>query len=88
VTAHAVMTGAQRFGSIVVLTNITERKLAEETLRHTEKLAATGRLAQTIAHEINNPLEALTNLIYLCTHTDDQQEIQGFLQQATRGWSV
>jgi two-component system, NtrC family, sensor kinase len=84
VTAHAVMTGAQRFGSIVVLANITERKLAEETLRHTEKLAATGRLAQTIAHEINNPLEALTNLIYLCTHTDDQQEIQGFLQQATR----
>ena len=84
VTADAVMTGAQRFGSIVVLTNITERKLAEETLRHTEKLAATGRLAQTIAHEINNPLEALTNLIYLSTHTDDQQQIQGFLQQATR----
>lgn len=84
VTADAVMTGEQRFGSIVVLTNITERKLAEETLRHTEKLAATGRLAQTIAHEINNPLEALTNLIYLSTHTDDQQEIQGFLKQATR----
>jgi signal transduction histidine kinase len=84
VTADAVMTGAQRFGSIVVLTNITERKLAEETLRHTEKLAATGRLAQTIAHEINNPLEALTNLIYLATHTDDQHQIQGFLQQATR----
>jgi two-component system NtrC family sensor kinase len=84
VTADAVMTGAQRFGSIVVLTNITERKLAEETLRHTEKLAATGRLAQTIAHEINNPLEALTNLIYLSSHTDDQHQIQGFLQQATR----
>lgn len=84
VTADAVMTGQQRFGSIVVLTNITERKLAEETLRHTEKLAATGRLAQTIAHEINNPLEALTNLIYLSTHTEDQGEIQGFLQQATR----
>ena len=78
------MTGAQRFGSIVVLTNITERKLAEETLRHTEKLAATGRLAQTIAHEINNPLEALTNLIYLSPHTDDQQQVQGFLKQATR----
>jgi signal transduction histidine kinase len=79
----AVMTGEQRFGSIVVLTNITERKLAEETLRHTEKLAATGRLAQTIAHEINNPLEALTNLIYLSMHTDDQGQIQGFLKQAT-----
>ncbi|MGZ4844068.1 MAG: ATP-binding response regulator [Candidatus Angelobacter sp.] len=84
VTADAVMTGEQRLGSIVVLTNITERKLAEETLRHTEKLAATGRLAQTIAHEINNPLEALTNLIYLSTHTDDQDQVQRFLQQATR----
>jgi signal transduction histidine kinase len=84
VTADAVMTGEQRFGSIVVLTNITERKLAEETLRHTEKLAATGRLAQTIAHEINNPLEALTNLIYLSTHTADQSQVQEFLKQATR----
>jgi two-component system NtrC family sensor kinase len=84
VTADAVITNQQRFGSIVVLTNITERKLAEETLRHTEKLAATGRLAQTIAHEINNPLEALTNLIYLSTHTSDQEQIQEFLKQATR----
>jgi two-component system, NtrC family, sensor kinase len=84
VTADAVMTGEQRFGSIVVLTNITERKLSEETLRHTEKLAATGRLAQTIAHEINNPLEALTNLIYLSTHTDDQEQVQEFLKQATK----
>jgi two-component system, NtrC family, sensor kinase len=84
VTADAVMAGETRFGSIVVLTNITERKLAEETLRHTEKLAATGRLAQTIAHEINNPLEALTNLIYLATHTDENQQVQGYLRQATK----
>ena len=84
VTADPVMSGEQRFGSIVVLTNITERKLAEETLRHTEKLAATGRLAQTIAHEINNPLEALTNLIYLATHTEDRQQIQDFLKLATK----
>jgi PAS domain S-box-containing protein len=84
VTADTVMTGEQRFGTIVVLTDVTERKLAEEILRHTEKLAATGRLAQTIAHEINNPLEALTNLIYLSQHTQDQQQIQEFLQQATK----
>src|SRR5579872_1322432 len=45
--------------------DITERKQAEEALRRSEKLAATGRLAATIAHEINNPLEALTNLFYL-----------------------
>ena len=38
---------------------------AQEALRESEKLAATGRLAATIAHEINNPLESLTNLLYL-----------------------
>jgi len=45
--------------------DITDRKRTEETLRKTEKLAATGRLAATIAHEINNPLESVMNLIFL-----------------------
>jgi PAS domain S-box-containing protein len=45
--------------------DITDRKLAEEALRKSEKLAAAGRLAATIAHEINNPLEAVTNLMFL-----------------------
>ncbi|HEX4039841.1 MAG TPA: ATP-binding protein [Acidobacteriaceae bacterium] len=48
-----------------ILVDTTEQKRAEETLRRTEKLAATGRLAASIAHEINNPLEAVTNLLYL-----------------------
>jgi signal transduction histidine kinase len=38
---------------------------AQEALRRSEKLAVTGRLAASIAHEINNPLEAVTNLLYL-----------------------
>lgn len=46
--------------------DVTERRLAEEALRRTEKLAAAGRLAATVAHEINNPLEALINLVYIC----------------------
>ena len=46
-------------------TDITEQRRSEEALRQTEKLAATGRLAASIAHEINNPLEAVTNLVYL-----------------------
>jgi len=46
-------------------TNITARKQAEEALRRSEKLAATGRLAATVAHEINNPLASVTNLLYL-----------------------
>jgi PAS domain S-box-containing protein len=45
--------------------DITDRLMTEATLRQTEKLAATGRLAASIAHEINNPLEAVTNLLYL-----------------------
>jgi len=48
-----------------ILVDTTEQKRGEETLRRTEKLAATGRLAASIAHEINNPLEAVTNLLYL-----------------------
>ena len=50
-------------GAIVI--DVSERKRSEDALRRTEKLAATGRLAASIAHEINNPLEAITNLLYL-----------------------
>jgi PAS domain S-box-containing protein len=46
-------------------TDIHDRKLAEEALRRSEKLAVTGRLAASIAHEINNPLAAVTNTLYL-----------------------
>ena len=52
-------------GMIGTVQDITSRKAQEGILRQTEKLAATGRLAATIAHEINNPLEAVTNLIFL-----------------------
>jgi PAS domain S-box-containing protein len=63
--------------------DITDRKMQEATLRQSEKLAATGRLAATIAHEINNPLEAVTNLIYLCkTDTTVPPAIQGLLDTA------
>src|ERR1017187_178530 len=52
-------------GCVVTLTDITERKLAEAALLRSEKLASVGRMASTIAHEINNPLEAVGNLLYL-----------------------
>ena len=51
--------------SILILADITQQKLAEHAALQNERLAATGRLAHTIAHEINNPLEAITNLLYL-----------------------
>jgi len=52
----------------------TEQKRAENALRKTEKLAAAGRLAASIAHEINNPLEAVTNLLYLLRHQPSLDE--------------
>ncbi len=55
----------QSIGMAGTVQDISMRKNQEESLRQSEKLAATGRLAATIAHEINNPLEAVTNLIYL-----------------------
>lgn len=48
-----------------LVADIEDRRLAENALRKSEKLASAGRLAATIAHEINNPLEAVTNLLFL-----------------------
>jgi PAS domain S-box-containing protein len=45
--------------------DITSQLLAEEALREAEKLAAMGRVAGIIAHEINNPLAAITNIFFL-----------------------
>ncbi|MGA2672177.1 MAG: ATP-binding protein [Terracidiphilus sp.] len=66
VSAYPVRTTPQqvRWVGVIVL-DASARKRSEETLRKTEKLAATGRLAASIAHEINNPLEAITNLLFL-----------------------
>jgi PAS domain S-box-containing protein len=52
-------------------TDIHDRKLAEEAVRRTEKLAAAGRLAASIAHEINNPLAAVMNSLYLALMDED-----------------
>ena len=45
--------------------DITTQLRAEQALRETERLAAMGRVAGIIAHEINNPLAAITNIFYL-----------------------
>jgi len=58
------------------------RRNAETVLRQHEKLAAVGRVASSIAHEINNPLEAVTNLLYLLQGTPLNEEQQGLLDLA------
>ncbi len=62
--------------------DITERKLAEDALIRNEKLAAVGRLAASIAHEINNPLESVTNLLYLAKGSSDLSQAQEYLSTA------
>jgi signal transduction histidine kinase len=52
-------------GASKIIRNITETKKMERALILTEKLASVGRLAATVAHEINNPLESVTNLLFL-----------------------
>jgi PAS domain S-box-containing protein len=52
-------------GASKILRDVSQRKRLEQALLQAEKIAATGRMAATIAHEINNPLEAVMNLIYL-----------------------
>jgi PAS domain S-box-containing protein len=51
--------------------DVTGRKANEDALLRAEKLAAAGRLAATVAHEINNPLEAVMNLVFLARTTDE-----------------
>ncbi len=62
--------------------DVTLRKNAEQALLRSEKLAAAGRLAASMAHEINNPLEALTNLIYLAKITSDPQAWNQYISMA------
>lgn len=53
-----------------IIRDITSRKRAEKALLQNEKLASVGRLASSIAHEINNPLESVTNLLYILAGRD------------------
>ncbi len=55
----------------IIALDASDRKRSEEALRRSEKLAVTGRLAASIAHEINNPLEAITNLLFLLHGASD-----------------
>jgi signal transduction histidine kinase len=58
--------------------------LAQDALIKSEKLAVTGRLAASIAHEINNPLEGVVNLMYLMRTEDSIENLRVYLSQAER----
>lgn len=72
-------------GAAKIIRNITETNKIERALQTTEKLAAAGRMAATVAHEINNPLEAVTNLVYLAKRDlTKNDKVAGYLELASR----
>ena len=65
--------------------DVTEKKVAEVALLRSEKLASANRLAAAVAHEINNPLEMVTNCIYLAASNPDLPlEVKEYLATAER----
>jgi PAS domain S-box-containing protein len=64
-SAAPIVSSGRIEGVVLVFRDITEAKQSQAALMRSEKLASVGRLASTIAHEINNPLEAVSNLLYL-----------------------
>lgn len=73
----------ERAGWIGSVIDLTVRREREAALRMTEKLALTGRMTSVIAHEINNPLESITNLLFLVRHDlPEDAQSQQYLAQA------
>ena len=70
-------------GVVLVFRDVTKQRAVEAALRNAEKLATAGRFAATIAHEINNPLEAIMNLLFLLDHDSGlSSEGRGYLSLA------
>src|ERR1035441_4699721 len=75
-SAAPIRDGANRIvGVVLVFRDATHDRKSQEIVRKSEKLAAAARLAATMAHEINNPLEAIGNLIYIAKGTPGMPEV-------------
>jgi signal transduction histidine kinase len=79
-TLEIALRGRQR--QYQIRDQIRQVAMAQEALLRSEKLAVTGRLAASIAHEINNPLEAITNLLFLMHGDLTQEQMRGLLADA------
>jgi PAS domain S-box-containing protein len=69
-------------GIVLVFRDCTERRSSQASLMRAEKLSAAGKLAASIAHEVNNPLEGITNMLFLASESADLIEARQWLEQA------
>ena len=69
-------------GVVMVFRDVTEQRRTQAALLASEKLAVTGRLAATLAHEIHNPLDSVVNLLYLMKNGATPEETVEFLDLA------
>ena len=76
--AAPIFLNGKILGGVAVNSDVTQLRLQDEALRRSEKLAAVGQLASSIAHEINNPLESITNLLYLIRQSETMEDVQHY----------
>ena len=69
-------------GVVLVFHDVTEKRRAQQALLRSEKLASVGRMAATIAHEINNPLAAVTNSLFLARSATQWESARQYLDIA------
>ncbi len=69
-------------GVTVVFRDVTQRRQTEQILRSSERLSQAGRLSATIAHEIRNPLDTVSNLVYLLQHDNPSPNQAQYLAMA------
>lgn len=69
-------------GASKIVRDLTQRTRMEHSLMQAEKLTSSARMAASIAHEINNPLEAVLNLIYLARSNSSNLEVMAYLNTA------
>ena len=72
-------------GIVTFSRDTTKLKKAAAAVLQNEKLAAVGRLASSMAHELNNPLEAVTNLLYLARTSNPSEEVRQYLGRRRPG---
>ncbi len=69
-------------GASIITRDLTQVKMAEQALRNSEKLAVAGRMAATVAHEINGPLEAVANILFLLERAELTHTAEEFVRAA------